>query len=69
MCATCCPECRELLEKTTRLREGERITCARCGAHLEVITLIPLELDWVYAEPCQTPDEFDEGELKEPDII
>jgi hypothetical protein len=69
MCATRCPECRELLQGADRLQEGEQITCVHCGARLEVITLVPLELDWVYAEPYQAPEEIDESAPNEPTAI
>jgi hypothetical protein len=65
MCVTRCPECRELLHEAIRLQEGEQITCVHCGARLEVITLVPMELDWVYAEPYQAPEEIEESELDE----
>lgn len=31
--------------------EGQRLTCPRCRARLEVVSLEPPELDWAYQEP------------------
>jgi len=43
-----CPECEHSLNLGAQLYEGQRIICPECGARLEVISLKPLELDWVY---------------------
>jgi len=45
-----CPECEHSLNLGARPREGQRLICTECGARLEVISLKPLELDWVYDE-------------------
>jgi lysine biosynthesis protein LysW len=44
----CCLECRKSIDLGARPHEGQRLICTECGAHLEVISLKPLELDWVY---------------------
>jgi lysine biosynthesis protein LysW len=45
-----CPECGFLLEVGEPV-EGQRLTCPRCHARLEIVSLEPLELDWAYNEP------------------
>ena len=57
MAAVACPECGATLAQAAQLHEGEQVTCKQCDAHLEVISLLPLELDWVYAEAYQAPEE------------
>ncbi len=48
MTTTFCPECERSLDLGAQPYEGQRVICPECGAHLEVISLKPLELDWVY---------------------
>jgi len=45
-----CPECEHSLNLGAQPYEGQRVICPECGACLEVISLKPLELDWVYDE-------------------
>jgi lysine biosynthesis protein LysW len=51
MAVAFCPECSEGVKLGDRPQEGQRVTCAVCGADLEVISVTPLELDWAYDEP------------------
>ncbi|NLF00850.1 MAG: lysine biosynthesis protein LysW [Anaerolineales bacterium] len=51
-----CPECGAALAQAAQLHEGEQVMCKHCDARLEVIRLLPLELDWVYAEAYQAPE-------------
>ena len=51
MAVAFCLECGNSISLGTRLHEGQRLICTECGARLEVISLRPLELDWVYDEP------------------
>jgi alpha-aminoadipate carrier protein LysW len=39
-----CPECEALITPTADLIEGEIVSCADCGAELEVLSTQPLEL-------------------------
>ena len=57
MAAPACPECGSAIHEGDEPHEGQRITCVQCGARLEVINLVPLELDWFYIEPCYEMDE------------
>jgi|YNPNPStandDraft_1061719.scaffolds.fasta_scaffold02692_2 alpha-aminoadipate carrier protein LysW len=54
-----CPECDEDILIPGKVRLGQRLSCERCGAQLEVVGLDPIELDWAY-EPAE---EFDEEDL------
>ncbi len=40
-----CPECDAEVEVASDAEIGEFVTCADCGAHLEVIETDPLEFD------------------------
>ncbi len=48
MAVAYCLECRKSIDLGARPCEGQRLICTECGARLEVISLKPLELDWVY---------------------
>ena len=43
-----CPECDADVHFNTPPRLGQRVTCSKCGARLEVIEDTPLELDWAF---------------------
>jgi len=45
-----CPECDVAINLGKSLHKGQRISCFKCGAHLEVVGLSPIELDWAYDE-------------------
>lgn len=72
MAVAFCPECSEGVKLGNEPQEGQRVTCATCGADLEVISLTPLELDWAYDEPDEEWDvddiEFDDRELEGEDF-
>ena len=40
-----CPECEAELELEDDVEKGEIVTCADCGADLEVVGMNPVELD------------------------
>ena len=48
-CRSCGREIR--LRRAPRL--GQRFACPRCGTQLEVIGLVPLEVDWAFDEPIE----------------
>ncbi len=58
MAVAFCLECGNTIDLGARLYEGQQLICTECGARLEVINVRPLELDWVYAEPCHDPEEY-----------
>jgi hypothetical protein len=45
---TVCPLCEELIELGSKLAIKKRIKCLGCKAVLEVISLNPIKLDWLY---------------------
>lgn len=53
-----CPECNALLSLPPELGLYDRIYCEECGALLEVVSLSPLELEYV-----EDFDELDEEDL------
>ena len=55
MAVTLCPECGHDLGAD--LYEGQRVICTTCKAHLEVINLESLELDWVYDKLHHPPED------------
>jgi alpha-aminoadipate carrier protein LysW len=42
-----CPECGEPVGLREDVKVGERIVCVDCGVDLEVLSLYPLEIDYV----------------------
>ena len=48
---TFCVHCEYRLDLGRRPQEGQRVHCPHCGAYLEIISVEPLELDWVYDGP------------------
>lgn len=53
-----CPDCGEDIT-ITKPEVGKRVKCPECDADLEVISVDPVELDWVY-EDYDYEDEEDE---------
>ena len=54
-----CPDCEWEIPLGTEPEEGQRTTCPKCGADLEIVDLDPPELDWALdgVEPDWDPDE------------
>ena len=52
-----CPECGFGIELGERPKVGRRVTCPECGAGLEVVNTAPLELDWIYSEIDDEPED------------
>jgi lysine biosynthesis protein LysW len=48
MVSAYCPDCDSRITFNPSARVGQKITCRYCDAELEVISVDPLELDWVY---------------------
>lgn len=61
-----CPECDHDISLTAP-KEGMKVVCPRCEAELEVVSLHPLELDWVYEEDIDDMDEDDDWGLDDED--
>lgn len=44
-----CPLCRENVHiSSSQMKIGYRVICSGCDAELEIVSVIPLELDWPY---------------------
>lgn len=53
-----CPQCGGRISLFGSIKIGQRLTCAGCGAELEVIHLNLLELDLVFSEPQPLDEEW-----------
>ena len=53
-----CIDCEQAISLDSRLTVGEIITCSNCGTDMEVISVEPTELDWVFLEPVQREEGF-----------
>jgi hypothetical protein len=60
-----CPECEGEFRTGPTLKVGQRLICPNCDAELEVIHLIPLELDWAFDEPTSEVEEEEEDSWEE----
>ena len=61
-----CPDCGEVLDLLESIRVGDRVHCVECGIELEVLSLYPLDLDYV-AEDDWGDDLDGEDWEEEPD--
>jgi Zn-finger nucleic acid-binding protein len=54
-----CPLCRENVHIGSDIKVGSRILCPGCDAQLELVSLIPPELDWPFDDGIDyySPDE------------
>jgi lysine biosynthesis protein LysW len=43
-----CPLCREVVYIGSHAKVGGRILCPGCDAQLEIVSMVPIELDWPY---------------------
>lgn len=58
-----CPECEADVEvDEDDVDKGDLISCPECGSHLEVTSVVPVELD---VAPEEDEDELDEDEDEE----
>lgn len=53
-----CPDCDSAVKVGDRPRKGQLVTCATCGAYLQVSGLSPIELDWAYDDEDAEEDEY-----------
>ncbi len=60
MATTFCPDCDEEITLNAKVSLGYKFNCPHCDAELEVISVDPLEVDWVY--DWSWDDEEDEEE-------
>lgn len=52
-----CIECDTTLNLGKSPHKGQKVTCFKCGAVLEVVGTSPIELDWTFDEDFS--DDFD----------
>lgn len=52
-----CPACDNTFSIPGKLHLGQKVLCSSCDAHLQVVWLDPLELDWVDYEEEEDEDE------------
>jgi len=62
-----CPDCSEVVELKESVRVGDRVICVECGIELEVLSLYPLDLDYVLEDDWDDDWEEEEEEEKEDD--
>jgi lysine biosynthesis protein LysW len=55
-----CPDCDGRIRFNPHVVLGQKVTCPHCDADLEVISVEPLELDWVYDWSWEDEEEEDE---------
>jgi lysine biosynthesis protein LysW len=48
MSSAICPSCDERIRIVGQADIGLEVTCPSCGDVLEVVSLDPIELDWIY---------------------
>lgn len=48
MASAYCPDCDAKIVLNPQPKLGDKLNCPDCDTELEVISLEPLELDWVY---------------------
>lgn len=54
-----CLDCDRLLDLGHNPKIEQRVTCPRCETKFEVVSLDPIELDWVYEGPTINLSVFD----------
>ena len=62
-----CPDCSEVVELKESIRVGDRVACAECGIELEVLSVYPLDLDYVLEEDWdeELDDDWEEAEIED----
>lgn len=56
-----CIECDTPIKLGNSPTKGQQVTCVKCGAFLEVVSVSPIELDWAYEEEPDYWSEVEEG--------
>lgn len=54
-----CPECDAQINVGRNPTEGQVVVCPRCRTELEIISLDPVELDWVLDDSDDNEDDDD----------
>ena len=59
MSLTFCLDCEHEISMGFRPTVGKRVICPNCGVKLEVISVEPIKLDWIYDGPVANLGMFD----------
>jgi len=51
-----CPSCDEQIRIVGQAEIGLEVTCPACGDLLEVVSVDPIELDWIYDDDDEDND-------------
>ena len=57
-----CVGCKERITLSGEIELGQEVICPECDNWMEVISLDPVEVDWIYEEP---EAEYEEEEEKD----
>ena len=52
-----CVECGERITLSGRVEMGQTVRCPECVATMEVVSLDPVEVDWIYGESAYADQE------------
>jgi len=52
-----CVDCGETIALSGRVEIGQIVKCVECGTAMEVVSLDPVEVDWVDDEPVYADDD------------
>jgi len=55
-----CPECDADIAVGKKPFEGQKITCPKCGAFLQIIALSPIEIDWADDDYEDYDDDYED---------
>lgn len=59
-----CPDCGDEVRFRKAPHLGKVVTCGHCETSLEVVSRMPIELDWAFEEPIED-DEDDDFNFKD----
>lgn len=61
MATALCPDCGQKIVIGPKPKKGQWVSCPHCNADLEIVSIRPLELDWVrYDDDDDLEDDFEE---------
>ena len=62
MASAYCPDCDGKIVMNPTATLGQKLTCPHCDAELEVISVDPLEIDWVYDWSWEEDDDEEDDD-------
>jgi lysine biosynthesis protein LysW len=60
-----CIECDTPIKLGNSPVKGTHVTCPKCGAYLKVISISPIELDWVYESEMESEQEIKQDQFED----